>query len=796
MNLYQEEANLELEAIDESASMIDRVTSKKKLSNTPMGRRLIAECFQGVVQELEKAKKPKGVGVNIHYLERYLNDDNLHLSINQLATVIVRSVVNGVMERKSLQNLGLILVRTIETENMFEKFRKEYPFQYRRLRLDRGVSNVANTLMALKNVSKTLDLNCARKIEATEAAAIGIAMIEIVLVVTTWFTVEATTKRSVYKLCPTDKFVYWIQNSISFAKKLLPIKLPMVVPPLGWTTDMDGGYLERKHRLIQTKYKQQETKISPDIMKAANHVQSIPWRIDKQVLEVMTTLSEDNNGEADLPKIKEMPAYICSSKEEWKSFKVENPDLAKEFRKSRATTREDNTRQASRLIQLRMLLAVADKYKAYEKVFFPVFFDWRGRLYFSTIWLNPQGDDRAKAILKYAVGKPIDGNGLRWLKIHGANKFGLDKKPYKEREQWVDDNEELIMKTAEAPYSSKEWMGADDPWCFLAFCFEWRRYRQYGDQFLSKLPISVDGTCSGLQHFSALLKDNFGAKSSNLIDCDVPNDIYQIVADKVQKLIKKDMKNKDVLVSAYAQAWNGKVDRKLAKRPTMTQPYGVTLNGVTQQLFEFWKDKEIEFSSGVNPWRACSYLAKTFFVAIEEVAPASEIGKQFFRSVSKVCVKYGVNPTWISESNYKIIQHYPKRKYVAVKTTFGTVRINLKILEEDEGINGRKNVNSLSPNVIHSLDASHLIAVVNAFSEDKTVSVVHDSFSTHCTDVDELQATLRQEFVNQYGKDILKRYLSYIKKTLPKKAWEELPEIPVLGDFDVEEIKKSKYAFS
>ena len=56
------------------------------------------------------------------------------------------------------------------------------------------------------------------------------------------------------------------------------------------------------------------------------------------------------------------------------------------------------------------------------------------------------------------------------------------------------------------------WSKADDPFCFLASCFEYKGYQDEGDDFITHLPIAMDATCSGLQHFSGIQKDEVTAK--------------------------------------------------------------------------------------------------------------------------------------------------------------------------------------------------------------------------------------------------------------------------------------------
>ena len=45
--------------------------------------------------------------------------------------------------------------------------------------------------------------------------------------------------------------------------------------------------------------------------------------------------------------------------------------------------------------------------------------------------------------------------------------------------------------------------------------------------------MSMDGTCNGYQHLSAMGRDPIGGSATNLVPADRPEDIYQEVADHV-----------------------------------------------------------------------------------------------------------------------------------------------------------------------------------------------------------------------------------------------------------------------
>ena len=55
------------------------------------------------------------------------------------------------------------------------------------------------------------------------------------------------------------------------------------------------------------------------------------------------------------------------------------------------------------------------------------------------------------------------------------------------------------------------------------------------------MPIALDGTCNGLQHYAAMLRDEVGGKAVNLVPSDKPSDVYgdvaKIVRDKLSDLM-------------------------------------------------------------------------------------------------------------------------------------------------------------------------------------------------------------------------------------------------------------------
>lgn len=66
---------------------------------------------------------------------------------------------------------------------------------------------------------------------------------------------------------------------------------------------------------------------------------------------------------------------------------------------------------------------------------------------------NHIGDDLCRGLLKFGSERPLGATGLRWLKIHVANKFGFDKASFDERVQFTEDHMKEIKDSAEHPLS-------------------------------------------------------------------------------------------------------------------------------------------------------------------------------------------------------------------------------------------------------------------------------------------------------------------------------------------------------
>jgi len=254
------------------------------------------------------------------------------------------------------------------------------------------------------------------------------------------------------------------------------------------------------------------------------------------------------------------------------------------------------------------ILGLATIFREVPCFYLPVRLDYRGRLYCVTEYLNYQGIELAKGLLLFSVEEKInlsDELAIKYLKVFGANCFGLGKKAFNERIAWVDANLEDIIKFDNGVLLNK----AENKILFLSFCFEIIKYIQALNNkdsfFVSNLPIQLDASCNGFQHLTLLVDDLALSKELNLNESnwnENPKDFYNFIALKVKNFfytkLEESQAGKIVLSSEDKESYKklAKLDiyRALIKKAVMTIPY----NASTSSIFEYIKEN---FDKQKNP---------------------------------------------------------------------------------------------------------------------------------------------------------------------------------------------------
>ncbi len=597
-----------------------------------------------------------------------------------------------------------------------------------------------------------------------------------------------------------------IQEKHDRIADLSPVVLPAVIPPKPWIKTKGGcfhstyGQLQAKmvrtHKdFIQDYLAEQEL---DSVMTTLNHIQDVPFRINTNVLDVMKESYPLGIGKLPAPE-KELVEIDdrCPIGEisPFEGYDKENPEF-KAWQRLKARAYDKFHKENSKRTSLLWKFKIADMFKDEPEMYFFWNMDYRGRIYPMQPYINPQMDDSGKSLIEFAHGKPVGPTGGKWLAIHGANVYGQDKCPLYERVQWVNEHEEQILDSANNPLDgSRFWTKADKPFQFLAFCFEWLGYKEQGEAFVSRLPLHTDGTCSGLQHFSALLRDEIGGKSVNLIPGNTKADVYQEVADVVNEILIQDAANGD----EFAKAWLKRgVDRKVVKRNVMTFCYGATKRGFAGQLLS---DTD-PLPEGVDEFKACVYLGNKNWEAVEKVLVKAVEAMNYLQKLAHFVTKHGQDIRWTTPTGFKVVQDYVKTKSKRIDTWWGGLRVQLQIQVDTNKKDTVGSKNAIAPNYIHSLDASHLMLTTDKCYKEgiNDLSFVHDSFGAHACNMEDLNRILRETFIEMYSGDLLEDWTQEVRASLDDSLRAEFDDLvikhrPIMGGLDLDGVMESNYFF-
>lgn len=720
------------------------------------------------------------------------------------AFVVAKRVINGMSTRETLQNVAMSISSQLEDALNHDKLKAEAPKLYKRLLekirhvqdqrrrhvVMRKQQAYAKVDTIIWGVSEKLRLGTL--LVRLMAAHSGLVDLELV---------NEGKNKSIYYIQATPTWAEWLKESHSRCELLSPVYMPMVYPPRPWTTPTDGGYLTRHTRikLVSARNKKnflEELKSweMPDVYRAVNALQATAWKINAEVYAVMQEMWDGGGSLGGLPPRDDLPLPAQSY-----GTAEENPEAHKAWKAAAAQVYTDNIRLVSKRAGMFHKLWVAEKFVEFGAIYFPHRLDWRGRVYPVSSFVNPQGDDSGKALLHFSEGVPLGDTGAEWLMVHGANSYGVDKVSFEERREWVRQHEALILDSAENPLDGQRfWADADSPYQFLAFCFEWAGFLQSGcDQsYKSHLPVSFDGSCNGLQNFSMMLRDPVGGAATNLVPHATPADIYTEVAKVAQARVDLDAAG-SAECAPLAQYLAGKIGRKLAKRPTMTMPYGAGKFGFKDQLIaEFAKMPMGTFQG--NQWDVAQYLAGVMYGAIGDVVIAARQAMDWLQQAARVVAKEGLPIHWETPSGMLVHQDYREQFGKVINSYISGHRVQLTLQIMGDKIDRRKMANGIAPNFVHSMDASHMVKTVGSCLDAgiTAFAMVHDSYGVHAAHAEALSYHLRRAFVEMYSGDVLGNFRDQLLAQLPPELAKDLPPCPPMGTLDLSAVMDSKYFFA
>ena len=288
---------------------------------------------------------------------------------------------------------------------------------------------------------------------------LGNILVDCVLRTSGWFEpfhLRVDRKTKIY-LVPTDRFIDIKDKILSQAQLFSAEQWPMIIPPLDWTEKTAGGYLLDQvmngHAMVR--------RGDPDLIQGRNpidflnKIQKVAYRINPDIAQVAETLYELGRTVGKSPKF--IPATATTPIPPKPVDIDTNAEARKNWCRAAAKIHNKNHELVKKSCRTRMTMNAMRRFKD-ETFWIPWSFDYRGRVYPIPAYLTPQDTDFGKSLLLFSDEAFMTPEAEEWLAFQVATTYGLDKKPMKERLEWVKANHNLITLIAEDPIGNlHEW---------------------------------------------------------------------------------------------------------------------------------------------------------------------------------------------------------------------------------------------------------------------------------------------------------------------------------------------------
>lgn len=853
--LWQAQVEMEMGMMREGADRVrDRVikaTEGKTMTRLQPVRKLLSEWLPRVAEAITewsrsyaRTKAPKPIALRI------IRDADHYV----LGLVATRTILDSIMtHRGGLTGTCMEIGRACEHELMIREWAAKDPESFRNVQtyLDRTDSTSSHRRLANINRFNALLQSDDPTVSWVKWGGemqlrVGLALVDCVTRATGWFDLvpdpnfvfrPGQKKGPKSVLVPKPALVEWLGQALDREELTSPVFKPTVIPPKPWTSTKGGAYWThyvRTPRLIRFKAHQvdqqdraadeYEALDMPQVYESINWLQDRPWRINRRVLDVVMASWNAKMGLGGLPVDEELerPGLLPGPY---------LPEDLKKHKRAMADTIRRDLKRFTEVEGVKRVLGVAHEYRDYEHIYFPHMLDFRGRMYPIPVGLQPQGDDLARSLLEFGVGKVVEHEqDVGWLAVALSAAWGFDKASFEDRITWVQEREDLWRRIAADPLNNLEWAakGVDKPWGSLAAILEYVACLDHGLGYVTHLPCSVDGTCNGIQHLSAMTRDEVAGRHVNLVPGDKPRDIYQFVADRLaQDLV--DIRDGGGAKAPLADYWlrltNAQFHRSLTKRQVMVIPYG----GSKEAFFGYtgeWLDEHDPLPQGLD-WsdpetkamlkeraQRIGFLSDRLWLECGITCSGGVTVMKWLQDCAKATVAGGRPIFWTTPSGFVVRHFYGKQLERKVETVMDGQRVQLRINETTDVLDGQSQLRGIAPNFVHSLDAAALSLSLLAAKERgiEGFTCVHDAYGTHATDMWPLYHILREAFVLVHATDMLAEFRKACASVVVAKAVaddpdgdfletaeraeESLPAMPRRGKLDLGDVLSSDYFFA
>lgn len=329
-----------------------------------------------------------------------------------------------------------------------------------------------------------------------------------------------------------------------------------------------------------------------------------------------------------------------------------------------------------------------------------------------------------------------------WTAVDVANQFGLDKKPFNERVEWVSENYNNLIDFANDADSKGEYLKGIN----ALYNIEQGNFPQH--------MVYLDASNQALQLYAVLTGDLKTASTCNIANGNNMADAYQLLANALNNSLgvscftRSDCK-KALMTTMYGKlgAWFRVLQDKYPRSDnpirTFCSEYGFTITIDEETGEETFPEMERAFND------ALLTIAPKAISAMEAIQSLNDENIGTYR--------------WVMPDGFKV--KYDVRTEINIEASCvsrsGKI-LNLSVVKEvyvpSEFNRG------MAPNVIHSVDgyvAREMIRRMNG----KFITTIHDAFACHPSDADLMRKNYEDIMVELLHSDLLNDILTQIKGT-------------------------------
>ena len=608
----------------------------------------------------------------------------------------------------------------------------------------------------------------------------------------------------VYVTLPSEMIQYMMTRMDDYASRLLPNRLPMICRPVTHTEDETGGLMDWSMRKLRhtTALKEQPDEemlreVDPNCMskvtrKVINTLQNNEWRVNDRVLDVANNLWKAGRETGSIPpydqgQTLDMPDFPeDGSKTEQHEWMDEKSRRWAKWAKNEAA-------------RLQMQVRMHEAYKIRPFVLWHAYFcDFRGRYYSDSYLLHPQGGDLDKALIMAVQPEEVTSNGLYWIKVNLANLMGVDKISFDQRVKWCDSQMELWREVVAYPEGTTDIWEDDAPkknasFQRLAAIFDLIKAIDTG---MTQVPVQVDGSCNGIQHWAAMTRDETIGPEVNLTNGDKPRDVYQLVADGCTEMCNEDPTDWRL---HFLEQYEGRIPRKVCKRSVMCDPYGISDHSVRQYVLQ---EKHLDWcqAKGLNMHQAANEMGTLICTTKERLMKHCNHGKLYSQLLCGwVGGEVDKPMSWTTPTGFKVINKYNPRSPKKSNVKVWDKKFDLTFGYYTNEYDCDQALTAMPPNFVHSLDAAHMGLVIDRLVDMgvEFFSMIHDSFGCMANNMSMLREVTKETFHEIHQKD----QLSLLRDAAEAIVGERLPEQHPArtheqrGSLDIDGVLRADYLF-